>query len=82
MELLYRTEACLAEITGMKRVTFSRRGRTELTGMMLIHAYHKSRMTSAKSPYSRLGARDQPASAAMAGYEIKRFLQTGAVWWT
>jgi glycine dehydrogenase subunit 2 len=80
MELLYRTEACLAEITGMKRVTFqpAAGAHGELTGMMLIHAYHKSRNDQRKRvliPDSAHGT--NPASAAMAGYEIKEIPSDG-----
>ena len=74
MELLYRTELYLKEITGMDRVTFqpAAGAHGELTGMMLIRAYHESRRDERKivlAPDSSHGT--NPASAAMAGYEIR-----------
>ncbi len=74
LELLYRTETYLAEITGMDRITFqpAAGAHGELTGMMLIHAYHASRNDQRKTvliPDSAHGT--NPASAVMAGYEIR-----------
>ena len=74
LELLYRTEAYLAEITGMERVTFqpAAGAHGELTGMMLISAYHRSRNDRRKTvliPDSAHGT--NPASAAMAGYRTR-----------
>ena len=74
LELLYFTESYLAEITGMERITFqpAAGAHGELTGMMLIHAYHESRNDQRKTvliPDSAHGT--NPASAVMAGYAIK-----------
>ena len=74
LELLYRAEACLAEITGMKRVTFqpAAGAHGELTGMLIVRAYHRSRNDHRKTvlvPDSAHGT--NPASAAMAGFEVK-----------
>lgn len=74
LELLYRAELYLKEITGMGRITFqpAAGAHGELTGMMLIRAYHQSRNDQRKTvlaPDSSHGT--NPASAAMAGYEIK-----------
>ncbi len=74
LELLHRAESLLAEITGMARITFqpAAGAHGELLGMMLIHAYHESRNDQRKTvliPDSAHGT--NPASAVMAGYEIK-----------
>ena len=74
LELFYRTESYLKEITGMDRVTFqpAAGAHGELTGMMLIRAYHSSRNDQRKivlAPDSSHGT--NPASAAMTGYKIK-----------
>lgn len=73
LELLYRAEGYLSEITGMDRVTFQpvAGAHGELTGMMLIKAYHRSRNEHRRKvlvPDSAHGT--NPASAAMAGYSI------------
>ena len=80
MELLHRTALYLQEITGMDRVTFqpAAGAHGELTGMMLIHAYHESRNDQRKTvliPDSAHGT--NPASAAMAGYEIREVPSDG-----
>jgi glycine dehydrogenase subunit 2 len=74
MELLYRAGLYLREITGMDQITFqpAAGAHGELTGMMLIRAYHCSRNDQRKvvlAPDSSHGT--NPASAAMAGYEIR-----------
>ena len=73
MELLYLTESHLAEITGMDRVTFQpvAGAHGELTGLMLIRAYHRFRNENRRKvlvPDSAHGT--NPASAAMAGYTL------------
>ena len=80
MELLYRTESYLTEITGMDRVTFqpAAGAHGELTGIMLIRAYHESRNDRRDTvliPDSAHGT--NPASAAMAGYRIKEIPSDG-----
>ena len=74
LELLHRAELYLNEVTGMERTTFqpAAGAHGELTGMMLIRAYHRSRNDERKivlAPDSSHGT--NPASAAMTGYEIK-----------
>ncbi len=73
LELLYRAEAYLNEITGMDRVTFQpvAGAHGELTGLMLILAYHRSRGENRNKvliPDSAHGT--NPASAAMAGCSV------------
>lgn len=73
LEVLYNVEALLAEITGMKEVTTEplAGAHGELTGIMLIAAYHKHKKNKKKYvivPDSSHGT--NPASAAIAGYGI------------
>lgn len=73
LEVLYNIEELLAEITGMKEVTTEplAGAHGELTGIMLIAAYHKSKGNKKKYvivPDSSHGT--NPASAAIAGYEL------------
>jgi len=73
LEVLYNIEELLAEITGMKEVTTEplAGAHGELTGIMLIAAYHKHKKNKKKYiivPDSSHGT--NPASAAIAGYEI------------
>ncbi|MBL7071019.1 MAG: aminomethyl-transferring glycine dehydrogenase subunit GcvPB [Candidatus Omnitrophica bacterium] len=73
LEVLYGLEQILAEITGMKEVTTEplAGAHGELTGVMLIAAYHKSKGNKKKYvivPDSSHGT--NPASAAIAGYEL------------
>jgi glycine dehydrogenase subunit 2 len=73
LEVLYSIEELLAEITGMKEVTSEplAGAHGELTGIMLIAAYHKSKGYKKKYvivPDSSHGT--NPASAAIAGYEL------------
>ena len=73
LEVLYNAEELLAEITGMKEVTTEplAGAHGELTGIMLIAAYHKSKGNKKKYvivPDSSHGT--NPASAAIAGYEL------------
>jgi glycine dehydrogenase subunit 2 len=73
LEVLFETEKLLAEITGMDAVSLEplAGAHGEMTGIMLIAAYHKSKGNKKKTvivPDSSHGT--NPASAAMAGYEI------------
>lgn len=73
LEVLYDTERLLAEITGMKEVTTEplAGAHGELTGIMLVAAYHKHKKNKKKYvivPDSSHGT--NPASAAIAGYEL------------
>lgn len=73
LEVLYNVEELLAEITGMKEITTEplAGAHGELTGIMLIAAYHKSKGNKKKYvivPDSSHGT--NPASAAIAGYEL------------
>jgi glycine dehydrogenase subunit 2 len=73
LEVLYNIEELLQEITGMKEITTEplAGAHGELTGIMLIAAYHKSKGNRKKYiivPDSSHGT--NPASAAIAGYEL------------
>ncbi|HLO03253.1 MAG TPA: aminomethyl-transferring glycine dehydrogenase subunit GcvPB, partial [Symbiobacteriaceae bacterium] len=74
LELLYKLEQTLCEVTGMDRITFqpAAGAHGELTGILLIKAYHESRGDLARRkvivPNSAHGT--NPATAAMAGYEV------------
>ncbi len=73
LELLYHMEELLQEITGMDAVTCQplAGAHGEMTGIMLIAAYHRAKGNRKKYvivPDSSHGT--NPASAAMAGYEI------------
>ncbi len=73
LEVLYHIEQLLAEITGMKEVTTEplAGAHGELTGIMLIAAYHKNKGNKKRFvivPDSSHGT--NPASAAIAGYEL------------
>jgi len=73
LEVLYNVEELLAEITGMKEVTTEplAGAHGELTGIMLIAAYHKQKKNKKKYvivPDSSHGT--NPASAAIAGYQL------------
>ncbi|MEW5784012.1 MAG: aminomethyl-transferring glycine dehydrogenase subunit GcvPB [Bacillota bacterium] len=73
LELLYRAEAGLKEVTGMDRITFQpvAGAQGELTGLMLIQAYHRARNEERRKvliPDSAHGT--NPASAAMSGFEV------------
>lgn len=80
LEVLYESEKLLSEITGMSAFTLQplAGAHGELTGVMLIAAYHKDRGSRRKYiiiPDSAHGT--NPASAAIAGYEVK-VVPTGA----
>lgn len=71
--MLYELGSSLAEITGMDEVTTQplAGAHGEMTGMLLIAAYHKAKGNKKKTvivPDSSHGT--NPASAAMVGYEI------------
>ncbi|GIQ68163.1 glycine dehydrogenase subunit 2 [Xylanibacillus composti] len=72
LELLYRLQQDLAEITGMDQVTLqpAAGAHGEWTGLMMIRAYHESRgekRTKVIVPDSSHGT--NPASATAAGFE-------------
>ncbi|MEA3560174.1 MAG: aminomethyl-transferring glycine dehydrogenase subunit GcvPB [Candidatus Omnitrophota bacterium] len=72
LEVLYNVERLLVEITGMTEVTTEplAGAHGELTGMMLIAAYHRDKGSRKKYvivPDSSHGT--NPASAAIAGYQ-------------
>jgi glycine dehydrogenase subunit 2 len=73
LELLWRLERALCEITGMTRATFQPAAGAsgELTGLLLMRAYHERR----GDPRRRIVIPDSahgtnPASVRMAGYEV------------
>lgn len=74
MEVLKKTEEYLCEITGMDHMTFqpAAGAHGELTGLLLIKAYHASRGDKKRTkiivPDSAHGT--NPASAVMAGYSV------------
>ncbi len=74
LQLLYEMDRMLSEITGMERVTLqpAAGAHGELTGLMIIGAYHRSRGDLARTkiivPDSAHGT--NPASAAFAGFEV------------
>jgi glycine dehydrogenase subunit 2 len=73
LEVMFETERLLCEITGMAAFTLHPMAGAhgELTGAMLIAAYHKdkgNKKTKVICPDSAHGT--NPASAALAGYEV------------
>jgi glycine dehydrogenase subunit 2 len=73
LEVIYNTERLLSEITGMAAFTTQplAGAHGELTGVMLIAAYHKSQGSTRRHiiiPDSSHGT--NPASAAIAGYGV------------
>jgi glycine dehydrogenase subunit 2 len=73
LELCYELEAMLAEISGMDAVTLwpAAGSHGELTGMLIVRAYHASRGNPRKKviiPDSAHGT--NPASAAICHYEV------------
>jgi glycine dehydrogenase subunit 2 len=73
LELLWRLERALCEITGMARVTFQPAAGAsgELTGLLIMRAYH----TRNGDPRRRIVIPDSahgtnPASVRMAGYDV------------
>ncbi|HLG63172.1 MAG TPA: aminomethyl-transferring glycine dehydrogenase subunit GcvPB [Ktedonosporobacter sp.] len=86
IQLIYELEQYLAEIAGMARVTLqpSAGAHGELTGLMLIKAYHRSRNEGHRNlvliPDNAHGT--NPASATLADYkavEVKTDPQTGGI---
>ncbi|MFA6358246.1 MAG: aminomethyl-transferring glycine dehydrogenase subunit GcvPB [Candidatus Omnitrophota bacterium] len=80
LEVLYEAEKLLCEITGMSAFTLQPMAGAhgELTGVMLIAAYHKDKGSRRKYiivPDSSHGT--NPSSATIAGYEVK-VIPTGA----
>ncbi|MFP4013625.1 MAG: aminomethyl-transferring glycine dehydrogenase subunit GcvPB [Chitinispirillaceae bacterium] len=74
LAVLYELEALLCEITGMDAYTFQplAGAHGELTGMMLIAAYHRNKgnhKTEVLIPDEAHGT--NPSSAAIAGYRIR-----------
>ena len=74
LEVLHTAESLLCEITGMDNMTFqpAAGAHGELTGLLLIKAYHKARGDSLRTkiivPDSAHGT--NPASAAMAHFDV------------
>jgi glycine dehydrogenase subunit 2 len=74
LELLYKTQEYLAEITGMDAITLSPAAGAhgEFTGVLLIKAYHTARGDTSRTkiivPDSAHGT--NPATAAMCGYQV------------
>lgn len=74
LQVLYEMDRMLSEITGMKRFCMqpAAGAHGELTGMMVIKAYHESRGDTKRTkiiiPDSAHGT--NPASAALAGFEV------------
>ncbi|MDD5204120.1 MAG: aminomethyl-transferring glycine dehydrogenase subunit GcvPB [Desulfobacterales bacterium] len=71
LRLMFELERYLAEITGMDAVTLqpAAGAQGELTGMLLIHAYHKSRgRRPAKILVPDTAHGTNPASAALCGF--------------
>ena len=74
LQLLYEMDVMLSEITGMARVSLqpAAGAHGELTGLMIIKAYHEHRGDSKRSkivvPDSAHGT--NPASAAAAGFDV------------
>lgn len=74
LEVLYTAEKILREVTGMEKFTFqpAAGAHGELTGLLLIKACHRDRGDAARTkilvPDSAHGT--NPASAAMAGFEV------------
>lgn len=74
LQLMYELQGALAEITGLPGVTLqpAAGAHGELTGMLMIRAYHRHRGDPARRkvlvPDSAHGT--NPATAAMSGYEV------------
>jgi len=76
LQIIYELQEYLAEITGMDAVTLqpAAGAHGELTGMLLIRAYHESRGEGEQRrvvlvPDSAHGS--NPATASMAGYQVR-----------
>ena len=76
LELMYYLQQSLAEVSGMDEVTLqpAAGAHGELTGILLIRAYHDDRGDTARNtvivPDSAHGT--NPATAAMCGYKVKQ----------
>lgn len=74
LQILYEMDKMLSEITGMERFTLqpAAGAHGELTGLMLIKAYHEDRGDKGRTkiiiPDSAHGT--NPASAALAGFDV------------
>ena len=73
LQMMYELEQCLAEISGLSRVSLqpAAGAQGEMTGMMMIRAYHKAMGNPRKKvliPDSAHGT--NPASAVLSGYEV------------
>ena len=74
LELLWKTDRLLSEITGMERFSFqpAAGAHGEMTGLMIIKAWHESRGDHDRKkiiiPDSAHGT--NPASAAIAGFDV------------
>jgi len=74
LELIWKTDRLLSEITGMSRFTFqpAAGAHGEMTGLMIMKAWHESRGDHARTkiiiPDSAHGT--NPASAAIAGFDV------------
>ena len=73
LELMYRLQEALAEISGFAAVTLqpAAGAHGELTGMLVVRAYHESQGNPRRKvliPDTAHGT--NPASAALAGYEV------------
>lgn len=73
LALMYELESMLAEITGMHRVTLhpAAGAQAELTGMLMVRAYHRELGTPRKKvliPDSAHGT--NPASCALCGFQV------------
>ncbi len=74
LELLYRTDKMLSEITGMARISLqpAAGAHGEMTGLMIMRAYHEQRGEGQRTkiiiPDSAHGT--NPASAVMAGFDV------------
>lgn len=74
LEILYRMDRLLSEITGMDRFSFqpAAGAHGEMTGLMIIKAYHRYRGDAKRNkiivPDSAHGT--NPASAAMVGFDV------------
>ena len=74
LQIIYELEHCLKEITGMDRFTMqpAAGAHGELTGIMLVHAYHRARNDPKRCkvlvPDSSHGT--NPATAALLGYQV------------
>ena len=82
LELLWRLRGHLAEITGLPAVSLATLAGAhgELAGMLMMRAYHQARADGARRrvaiPDSAHGT--NPASAAMAGFEVVELASDGA----